>query len=45
MGWGDLFESHKYISLYMDRALWALKRAFPGLMEKYVCLKGFTNES
>ena len=45
MGWGDRFESHKYINLYMDGALRALERAFPGIMEKYVHLKGFMNEN
>ena len=31
MGWGDRFESHGYISIYVDATIWALKRTFPHL--------------
>lgn len=36
MRWGDRFESHGYVSFYMDSATWALKCAFPCLTHRYV---------
>jgi len=38
MGWGDRFESHIYVPFYMDSAIWALKRAFPSILQQYVFL-------
>jgi len=34
MGWGDRYESHFYATFYWDNAVWALKRAYPGLHER-----------
>lgn len=31
MGWGDRFISHRYVAIYWDSAIYALKRAFPFL--------------
>ena len=36
MGWDDRFESHGYISVFLDSAIWALKVAFPNLRGRYV---------
>ena len=35
MGWGDRFESHSYVCIYLDAAIWALKRAFPCLSDRW----------
>jgi hypothetical protein len=34
MGWGDRYESHSYVPIYLDAAVWALKRVFPTLIER-----------
>jgi hypothetical protein len=34
MGWGDRYESHSYVPIYLDGAVWALKGAFPSLAER-----------
>jgi hypothetical protein len=34
MGLGDRFESNKYVPIYLDGAIWALKRTFPSLAKK-----------
>jgi hypothetical protein len=39
MGWGDRYESHSYVPIYLDSAVWALKRAFPTLIERYTNLE------
>jgi hypothetical protein len=31
MGWGDIFESHNYVSIYLDSAVRAIKDTFPFL--------------
>ena len=36
MGWGDRYESHGYVLIFLDAAIWALKRSFPGLKERQV---------
>ena len=36
MGWGDRFESHNYVPIYLDNAIWVLKRTYPTLIKKYV---------
>jgi hypothetical protein len=34
MGWGDHFESNKYVPIYLDGEIWVLKRTFPTLVKK-----------
>ena len=34
MGWGDLFESHFYVSIYLDWCFQALRRAYPSLSDR-----------
>ena len=34
MGWGNLFESHFYVSIYLDRCFQALRRAYPSLSDR-----------
>lgn len=36
MGWGDRFEANKYVPIYLDGAIRALKQAYPGLDKRPV---------
>jgi hypothetical protein len=35
-GLGDRYESHGYVLVFLDAAIWALKRTFPMLAERFV---------
>ncbi|KAF8798476.1 hypothetical protein BYT27DRAFT_7320360 [Phlegmacium glaucopus] len=41
MGWGDRFESHHYIAIYLDAIISALKSKYPGLRETRYTLEMF----